>query len=336
MPKAQARRAAADPIAVVEAAYRVDEDEDVWLERIRTSLGALVPAASLCASLSLIYRAPSAASVAVERVSALGIDGQKASQALLRDAAVDPEYVRDSLLSRPCDFVSAVPGTERQVGWQALRTALAVVDGLAINGLDSSGLGVISLLLVKRRPQLSEARRATFARVAAHVVAGLRLRRRLASAEDRVADADAVLSVAGEVTHATGNARLKDARLSLRMAARGLERARGSRRRSDSDRAVLDWRVLVDQRWSLLDHFERDGKRYLLACRNSLSTPTSALLSPRERQVVLLALRGHFNKLIGYELGITTSTVGVLLGRAAARLGVTSRRALLTACANDI
>lgn len=333
MPKARARRAFADPIGIVEAAYRVDEDEEAWLTRIRLSVSALIPEATLRASLSLIYRAPTATNVTVDRVSAQGIDGAKASEALLQDVSTDPEYVRDSLLSRPCDFVSSVPGSERQSGWKEVRTRLGIVDGLAVNGLDASGLGVISLLLVNRRPTLTTATRSTLARVAAHVVAGLRLRRRLATAEARLADADAVLSLSGELAHATGAARLEGSRQSLRRAAQTLDRARGPLRSDDSERAVLDWKVLVEHRWSLLDHFDRDGKRYLLACRNSPSALATALLSPRERQVVLLAVRGHSNKLIGYELGIATSTVGVLLGRAALRLGVRSRRALITACA---
>ena len=69
-------------------------------------------------------------------------------------------------------------------------------------------------------------------------------------------------------------------------------------RRDDSDRAVLDWRVLVEHRWSLLDHFDRDGKRYILACRNAPSALAHSRLTARERQVVLLAARGHPNKLM--------------------------------------
>lgn len=320
-----------DPIAIVEAAYRLEGDEAAWLSGIRSSVGSLLPRAHVRASVSFVYRAPSATSLLVDVVSAEGLDGAKAAQALVQDAARDPQYVRDSLLSRPCDLVSAVPGTERQAGWQGVRAALGIVDGLAVNGFDAAGLGVVSLLLLTQRPVLSAATHSTFSRVAAHVVAGLRLRRRLASAESRLADADAVLSANGDIAHAVGSARLKESRESLRRAARALDRARGKMRRDDSDRAVLDWKVLVEHRWSLLDHFDRDGKRYLLACRNSPSALASALLTPREREVVSLAARGHSNKLIGYELGIATSTVGVLLNRAAARLGVKSRRSLITA-----
>ena len=38
---------------------------------------------------------------------------------------------------------------------------------------------------------------------------------------------------------------------------------------------------------------------------------------------------GNSNKVIAYELGISSSTVGVLLSRAVARLGVRTRRALI-------
>ena len=330
-PRALPRRVA-DPISLVEAAYRFEGDEDAWLSRVRIAASELLPAANVRASISIVYRAPSATDFAVERMNADGLDGAKAMEALARDASKDPQYIRDSILSRPCDLVGAVPGTEHQDGWNAVRSALGAVDGFVVNGLDTAGLGVLSLLFVTKRPVISQPRRSTLSRVAAHVVAGLRIRRRLASAEDRLADADAVISPAGDVAHAVRSARVAESRESLRRAARTLERSRGRMRRDDSDRAVLDWRVLVEHRWSLLDHFDRDGKRYILACRNSPLALAGALLTPRERQVVLLAARGHSNKLIGYELGIATSTVGVLLGRAAARLGVRTRRALLAEC----
>jgi DNA-binding CsgD family transcriptional regulator len=320
---------AADPISLVEAAYRVDRDEVAWLDHVRSAAVALLPARTVPASIAFVYRAPTALSFKVERVHADGLDGAAAAAALESDAARDPQYLRDSILARPCDLVSAAPRTEEQEGWIAVRTMLRVVDGFVVNGLDASGLGVLTLLFVKKRPAISDGRRETIARVAAHLVAGLRIHRRLDSAAARLDDADAVLSPSGDIAHATGTARTADSRASLRRAARALDKARGRMRREDSERAVADWKVLVDNKWSLLDHFEQDGKRFVLACRNAPSAPPGSFLTPRERQVVLLAVRGHSNKLIGYELGITTSTVGVLLARAAARLDVKSRRALI-------
>jgi DNA-binding CsgD family transcriptional regulator len=55
------------------------------------------------------------------------------------------------------------------------------------------------------------------------------------------------------------------------------------------------------------------------------------LLSARERQVVALAALGQPNKMIAYELGIATSTVGVLLMRASRKVGAKIRRQLVAA-----
>jgi DNA-binding CsgD family transcriptional regulator len=54
-------------------------------------------------------------------------------------------------------------------------------------------------------------------------------------------------------------------------------------------------------------------------------------LSPREGQVVKLAARGDANKVIASELGLTVSTVSVYLLKAARKLGVRGRVALISA-----
>lgn len=59
------------------------------------------------------------------------------------------------------------------------------------------------------------------------------------------------------------------------------------------------------------------------------------LFSKREREVVRLACLGKENKLIAYELGLAHSTVKTLLARAARKLGVRTRSALLSCAAKD-
>jgi DNA-binding CsgD family transcriptional regulator len=54
------------------------------------------------------------------------------------------------------------------------------------------------------------------------------------------------------------------------------------------------------------------------------------MLTDRERQVVLQAALGFTNKEIAYALGISDSTVRVLMARAAEKLGVRSRVELLS------
>jgi len=75
--------------------------------------------------------------------------------------------------------------------------------------------------------------------------------------------------------------------------------------------------------WRLVAEFTIGGERFVVACQASGSR--AAALTPREREVVALAATGESNKAIGYRLGISASTVGVLLWRAAGKLGVSRR-----------
>jgi len=54
------------------------------------------------------------------------------------------------------------------------------------------------------------------------------------------------------------------------------------------------------------------------------------ILTDRERQVVACLVRGDSTKEVGFALGIANATVRVLLARAAGKLGVRSREALLS------
>ena len=70
----------------------------------------------------------------------------------------------------------------------------------------------------------------------------------------------------------------------------------------------------------------------------SCTIPLSAGATPlteREHQIVALAVLGLHNKLIAYNLGISHSTVRVLMARAARRLGASCREELIRRYAND-
>jgi DNA-binding NarL/FixJ family response regulator len=128
--------------------------------------------------------------------------------------------------------------------------------------------------------------------------------------------------------HAEGTARSLRARESLHAAAVACDRARAGSR--DVDGALDLHGALVAGRWSLVDTFERDGKRYLIARRNT-SAPARARapeLSVRETQVAVLAAMGHALKRIAYELGVSESCVATYLRRALVKLRLPDRIAL--------
>ncbi len=81
--------------------------------------------------------------------------------------------------------------------------------------------------------------------------------------------------------------------------------------------------------WTLIDSFERDGRRYIVAVENPAVADGFERLSARERQVVGLSLRGLHDKAVAHELGLAHSTVRVLMRRAIVKCGALSRRDLL-------
>jgi len=111
------------------------------------------------------------------------------------------------------------------------------------------------------------------------------------------------------------------ARTALRRAAVAFDRARGRLWREDQDEALAIWQALIEGRWSLLDHFDSDGRRFIVAHRNDPNLPDVRGLTKRECQVLAYAMLGRSNKDIAYELGVATATVGVLLARARGKLG---------------
>jgi DNA-binding CsgD family transcriptional regulator len=158
-----------------------------------------------------------------------------------------------------------------------------------------------------------------------HIAAAYRLRTALSGPPD----GDAVLRPDGSVVHAERDARPKHARQRLRDYAVAVERARGRLRARAPEEAVELWTGLTAGMWSLVDRFDRDGKRYLIARKNTPDALPLFSLTPREAQVVGYAVLGHSNKSIAYALGISQSRVSATEHSAMLKLGVRSRAELV-------
>jgi DNA-binding CsgD family transcriptional regulator len=245
-----------------------------------------------------------------------------------KDPTVSPVY-------RPvptCATASEL-GLDDRPGFELLKNK-GIHDSSGVTGFDTTGHGVFLGGFLPRPSRLDPAFRARFERIGAHLGVGLRYRR-LAKRAGRTPEA--VLTPGAKLLHAEGDATTARARDGLVRAVKAIDRARGRQRRTDPNGALLAWRALVGARWSLVDEFESDGKRYVVARENEPHAMPLAALSRRERQIVGYIVLGHSTKLIAYELGIADSTVRVLLRRAMQRLDVTSREALvgkfMSACA---
>lgn len=220
----------------------------------------------------------------------------------------------------------------QRVGPRWMYTLGAPVQDVAVllnHHVDGNGLTGLFGGLKKRRTVSPGARR-VLQMLSAHLKAGLRLRRRWgASAAAVQAPSDgAVLSGAGEVLHAEGDARTSAARRELRETARRIDSAR-SKRSGRGEEALAVWQGLVDGRWSLVEAFDADGKRFMLAHENDEQVRDPRGLSGMESRVVGLAVRGYSDKLIAYHLGIAEGTASSHLAHAMRKLGIRNRAKLV-------
>ncbi|MFO0614551.1 MAG: LuxR C-terminal-related transcriptional regulator [Polyangiaceae bacterium] len=154
-------------------------------------------------------------------------------------------------------------------------------------------------------------------KLAAHLRAGARVRAHRPLIH-------AVLDHDGRVHHAEAGAKDRRALQVLSRGARAIERARVKR----TIETLETWHALWDGRWTLVDSFDKDGKRWLVAKENHTSSSSDDSLQPRERDVALGAAAGRSLKLMAYELGLPLGTVAATLSRAMRKLRVRSRAEL--------
>jgi len=172
----------------------------------------------------------------------------------------------------------------------------------------------------------------------AHIASAFRLRQALSEAgegsEDHSTglprDAEAVIDVDGfRLVGSAGPAGDPSCAEVLREAARSVDRARSELRKDSPERALETWNALVSGRWSMVDWFDTDGRRFVLAMPNAPECRDPRGLTEQERQVVNYILQGDTNKLIAYRLGLSQARVSGLLKSAMRKLGVKTKVALV-------
>jgi DNA-binding CsgD family transcriptional regulator len=319
----------ADPLSVVEAAYRFEASQEEWLRGIAQATYAQLGAG--IGMLAFPYRVLDDSRVeATGKPCVIDMPEEFGTQSVAMVQSLPPNYVRRTFMR--CEVTTQSQVTDPEVvafnaPMRPMMEAMGWHDLVVCGGMDPSRhglyLGAWLPKLTKLPPQVA----AMWNRVAVHLTAATRLRHRLGI--DGPGAPDAVLAPDGKLLHAEGEAADREARSALFTAVREVERARTKLRRHHPEQAVDEWKGLVSARWTLLDQFESDGKRYVVARRNDVEPGGAEALTARERQALGYAALGHGNKLIAYEMGVSASTVGVLLHRAARKLGARTRAELV-------
>ncbi|MGB5285177.1 MAG: LuxR C-terminal-related transcriptional regulator [Polyangiales bacterium] len=321
-------------IDFAEAAYNLELEQDEWLPALLKA-GAPVLDHGLGVFALTCMRPWQRGPLVVDQLHAIsGLDDLAD-----RFIRVERETPADLLwtLSRP-----TVPQTLSEAAGENLAAFQFVMrhfdfakDGLGVSTFDPSGRGVYLIAPLPKVTTLSERSRDRFQMLAAHFGAGYRLRLALAEAGSEPATdlphgAEVLIDPNGfRIVEAAGQAKSRGARAALRDGAVLVDRARGRMRESDPGKALELWKALVRGRWSTVDWFDSDGRRFVLGLPNPPNVSDPRGLTEREEQVVAYALSGQTNKLIAYQLGLSTGRVSTLMSSAMRKLGMQTRAQLI-------
>ena len=330
---------------VLDAAYALEQPTDAWLrgvaERLDHALGDGAGSLAMIADLSGDDHAK------FENFAAIGDEAfwqgqiglfRQMPAAMMRNFGAGPvfywSHTAAAVINHDAQTKHLVESSARTAYGTDELDAIArvksgraehLIERLVFTALGPFGRGVSAMFpqreIAARKPSAPEL--TIWGRIAAHVATAHRLR-------EGEHPTEALLTTGGKLVDATGPATAELARDALRAAAVAQDRARSRRgRKASATTATEDWKAIVSGRWSLVDQFERDGRRFLVAKVNEPAATLRGTLTARESQVAELAARGYANKLIAYELGISITTVVRVLAAAAAKLGASSRVELI-------
>jgi DNA-binding CsgD family transcriptional regulator len=330
-----------DLLRILEVAYDFDAPDEVsWLARVasavRTQLdleGGIVALWFRLAGDSITPRAVVPVGTVADFADQLlcppgmSVDSWRTVAALLRRPGVSlaTDWAGEAFWKDPVFF----PNYRRLIHDRGF------VDVLMINAVDAEAGESDCMFFAPLRavPSISARCASQYARLAAHISAGFRLFRALkrgSASRGMPPEQEDVQSPDAETVCAKAAATATTARAALREAVVVLDRGEGGLRPCNPEDARATWEDLVAGRFSLVDRFDVGGRRYVVARKNDPGKLDLRALTLRETQVVALAASGQSNKLIAYRLRVSSSTVGVLLARAKAKLGVATRAQLVT------
>lgn len=311
-------------IDVVETAYRLDGSESEWLSALLACAAKDLDTGHGLYGFTGSERVPDLANspVFVEQ----GLSPEFLSRIAQLNAEA-PNAIFDLLRKQlvTCGGLEQVLGVASPVvsHFRSLMGSAGIQDGFCMFAQDGRG-GSVTLAAPSRGVLTPAPRvRGVWQRVGLHVVAGLRLRRLLAESS---APRAALLSPAGAIEDASGAvAESSEARRALVAGVRAMEQARLANVRSSPDRALELWRGLVAGQWSLVDHWEQDGRRYVAAYSNRLEPRDPRRLTATEEGVLRYLALGATNKEASYALGLSEKTISSCVTLILKKLGMKSR-----------
>ena len=330
--------AATAPIDVAEAAYDLQLGAEEWLPNLLEKGAPMLNLGLGCAAAMWAGQSrdgqPLISQLCVGTGSAnLGLRFARAAQAIGPQLKQQTSAASEGGVRTASESELTSPEVLR-----ALHEHVGCKDVLGVWAMDPDCHGVGINMPSSEHIRLSHRERERWQRLAVHIAAGHRIRRKLgcndgleaARVSDLLIEADALIDPKHfVVAHAEGCARDKDVTEVLRAAAKRVDQARSKLRRADADRALEVWQGLVRGQWSLVDWFDSDGRRFVVVVPNAPGLGDPRGLTDREHQVATYAALGESSKLITYRLGISRQRVSTLLKAVMKKLGVRTQAQLV-------
>jgi DNA-binding CsgD family transcriptional regulator len=324
-------------LSIVEAAYAIDAPSEVWASNLLQTAERAVGGGMGGFTCEFALQKHVAVHFDPASVISAGVPDEMLATIFSGLASSPPEWLLTHLRRQgpPVCVLTSEADAHLKLGYRRELAARGVHDGVNIVAIDLNNQGFLLSLGVPRSFRMDSGTRRGLTSAATHILAAIRLRTRLGlgrrgSPSRPVAEQspEAVLSAEGSLLHAQGEATLATARRALHRAAQQVEYARRSMRDQPAQ-AVDRWKGLVAARWTILDHFDEGGNRYIVAQENRPRATGPDALTETERTVVSYVARGFSTKEAAYALGVSDTTVRVLLMRAARRCQATTRKQLL-------
>lgn len=317
-------------LRVIDTAYDLEHAQPSgWLERLLSAARPLLDQNLGCYAWTLV---PRGKGLVLGDIATADFSPEQRAAITGAHAAASTKVVVSAygnVRDKPIATVSEAVG-----GRDAFRRLKAVREWMHPNGIpDAVGLrvqaGATRLVLGAVLPEVgydAPGVRLHGRRLLALLRPAFRLHVALRSSDPPVPEA--VLAPDGRVVHAESCTKARTAREILSAAVRAHER-RFVETPKDPDAALALFEGLVAGRWTLVDRFESDGRRYVVAYENSPRAAAIRALSPREQAVLRWTATGASIKRIAAELGIEAATAAGYLYSARAKTGIASRAELV-------
>jgi DNA-binding CsgD family transcriptional regulator len=310
-------------VQCLEALYAWEREDEDWLRASMNAIGALWE--HRVWTWGILYDASKADDFVVQKLL-FNDEAPEALQGIFIEtfSAFPPSFVAKTYRSLTIGFGRAV-GSELEPFYQRLEP-YGTADIFGVNGLDPSNLGCFVGIAAPPSALMSPQTLIDFQRISSHLASAYRCRRRLhASKIPAIEQAEVVALPDGTIVEAKGPAEPRRVREALSSDIRAIQEVR----KLDGSQPETRWLPRLQGRWTLVEGDGKDRSRYVLARENLSAVPALAQLTERELQVVATLSLGRTIKETAYDLGISDSTVRVLLTRVYARLGIRSYEQLL-------